>query len=286
MTGQSKTGTLAANSYGKSRVRISQVTREADRHVIRQLIVETSLEGDFAETYLTGDNRKVVATDSMKNTVNVFARELRIDSIEEWCLAMARHFVATYPQVAAASVRAEEEVWQRMETRGAADPFAFVGGGSERPWTKASVVRGGKETITSGLDGLLVLKTTKSAFKDFVTDRFRTLSDTEDRIFSTVVSAEWHYSSLRQPWNDCRAKIRAAMLETFADHMSWSVQETLLAMGQAALAACDAVSQITFELPNKHHIPVDLRPFGLDNPKMVCTPTDEPYGLIKGTVVR
>jgi urate oxidase len=39
-------------------------------------------------------------------------------------------------------------------------------------------------------------------------------------------------------------------------------------------------------LPNKHHFPVDLTPFGLDNPGEVFVATDRPYGLIEGTVQR
>lgn len=49
--------------------------------------------------------------------------------------------------------------------------------------------------VCAGIRDLRVLKTTQSAFKDFVNDEFRTLPDTDDRIFSTVVTANWWYNT-------------------------------------------------------------------------------------------
>jgi len=57
-------------------------------------------------------------------------------------------------------------------------------------------------------------------------------------------------------------------------------------MGQAALAACDAIDSIHFELPNLHRIPFNLEPFGLKFENDIFVATDEPYGLITGTVSR
>jgi urate oxidase len=72
----------------------------------------------------------------------------------------------------------------------------------------------------------------------------------------------------------------------FAEHQSLSVQQTLHAMGQAALAACPQIEQITLAMPNKHRFLVDLKPFGLENPNEVFVATDDPHGLIKATLHR
>jgi urate oxidase len=85
---------------------------------------------------------------------------------------------------------------------------------------------------------------------------------------------------------DARGRIRQALVETFAAHQSRSVQHTLHAMGEAALNACADVSEISLSLPNRHHVLVDLQPFGLDNPNEVFVATDQPYGLIEATVRR
>ncbi len=48
----------------------------------------------------------------------------------------------------------------------------------------------------------------------------------------------------------------------------------------------DAVTAIRLVMPNKHHLPVDLTPLGLQNRNEIFVPTDEPYGLIEATVMR
>jgi len=80
--------------------------------------------------------------------------------------------------------------------------------------------------------------------------------------------------------------IRETLLETFAFHKSLSVQQTLYAMGEAVLKAYDKVKEISLIMPNKHHIPFNLEPFGMENKNEIFMATDEPYGYITGTVVR
>ncbi|MEA2464357.1 MAG: urate oxidase, partial [Acidobacteriota bacterium] len=103
--------------------------------------------------------------------------------------------------------------------------------------------------------------------------------------FATSIAASWSY---RQGTTDfgARDRIRAALLETFAAHGSRSVQHTLYAMGEAALAAAADATEITLTLPNRHHLLVDLAPFGLDNPNEIFVATDQPFGVIEATIKR
>ena len=39
------------------------------------------------------------------------------------------------------------------------------------------------------------------------------------------------------------------------------------------------IAEITLTLPNRHHLLVDLTPFGLDNPNEIFVATDQPFGL-------
>jgi urate oxidase len=139
--------------------------------------------------------------------------------------------------------------------------------------------------VVSGLANLVVLKTTDSAFSGFPRDRYTTLPDTEDRIMATSITAAWSYAPGPADFS-ARAQIRRALVETFAAHRSRSVQHTLYAMGEAALAACADVTEITLTLPNRHHLLVDLQPFGLDNPNEIFVATDQPFGLIEATIRR
>ena len=80
--------------------------------------------------------------------------------------------------------------------------------------------------------------------------------------------------------------MRRTILEAFCDHYSPSVQFTLHHMGKAVLDARPEVERISFSLPNKHHLLYDLERFGLENKNEIFHATNEPYGLIEGTVER
>ena len=143
--------------------------------------------------------------------------------------------------------------------------------------------------VTGGVTDLLVLKTGNSAFKDFVTDRYRTLPDAADRVFATSVTAAWDYAGPADEVPDYAgtfATLRAAMLQTFAAHVSLAVQQTMYEMGRAALAAVPGIRRVSMRLPNKHRIPFDLTRFGLTNDNDVFVWTDEPFGDITAVVER
>ena len=132
----------------------------------------------------------------------------------------------------------------------------------------------------------LVLKTTASGFAGFPRCELTTLPETDDRIFSTVISATWDFSAEPASYSAVRERIMTAMLKVFADNFSPSVQVTLYQMAEAALAAAPEIARIHLALPNKHYLLVNLAPFGRSNANEVFTPTDEPHGQIEATVER
>jgi urate oxidase len=278
---------IAAHSYGKSRVRLTKVTRHADRHDLAEVAVDIVLEGDFAASYLAGDNRTVVPTDTMKNTVYAIAAGHPLDAIEPFALALAEHLLARHPQVSAATVSIEQAPWRRIAgSDGAEHPHAFVAAGTAR---RTCRVRGdrGPAVVEAGVTGLTVVKTTNSAFRDFVRDEFTTLPDADDRIFGTAIDARWRYRRGASPdWNAAWSTACRTMIDVFAGHESLAVQQTLHDMGQAVLASCDEIEEIFLELPNQHRIPVDLAAFGLPNTNSIFVTTSEPYGLIRATLRR
>lgn len=283
---------LGQNNYGKSRVRMVKVSRNARTrvHTIRDLDVAIALEGDFEAIHTRGDNRLCLPTDTMKNTVYALSKDHPIPSIELFALHLARHFTSRNPHIARAHVHIDEVRWDRLSINGRDHRHAFSKGPDERAWCEVTVGAKGKDSaFTSGLRGLLLLKTTDSGFVGYIRDEYTTLPETTDRIFATSVSASWSYSAKgveRLDFEACRTAIRGALINTFAAHKSLSVQHTLYAMGEAALAACKHIDSIRLSLPNKHCLLVNLQPFGLENPNEIFVPTDEPHGLIEATVER
>lgn len=278
---------IARHSYGKSRVRLTKVTRHPDRHDLVEVSVDIVLEGDFEASYVAGDNRLVVATDTMKNTVYALAAGHPLDSIESFALALVEHFLTRHAQVSAATVAIEQAPWRRIDGTGSAGhPHAFIAAGTAR---RTCRVRGDRGTpvVEAGVSGLTVVKTTDSAFRDFVRDEFTTLPDADDRIFGTAVEATWRYRAGARPdWNAAWSAACRTMVDVFAAHRSLAVQQTLHEMGQAALAACGDIDEIALEMPNQHRIPVNLAAFGLPNTNSIFVTTSEPYGLIRATLRR
>jgi urate oxidase len=140
--------------------------------------------------------------------------------------------------------------------------------------------------VESGFRNLAILKTAKSGFAGYIKDKLTTLKETNDRLLGTLASGKWKYAGQVSDFTTARTRIFDALLWTFAQHDSLSVQQTLFAMGTAALEAEQYISEIYLSMPNKHCNLVDLAPFGLDNPNRIFVPTDEPHGSIEATVRR
>lgn len=278
-------GKIVANSYGKSRIRFSKIERQSDHNVIREMSVNVLLHGDFDAAHTAGDNSLVVATDTMRNTVYVLARRQELGTVEAFASRLCQHFVATYDQVASCEVDVSEAPWERIEVDGAPHPTSFVGGGRERE-TASAVCDSGGTRLTAGIGGALILKTADSGFENFHRDEFRTLGDTDDRIFATELTAKWNYTSEPADWTQPRTLIRNALLSAFASHTSRSVQHTLYAMANAALEKCAILQEIDITMPNSHHLLMDLSRLGLENENVVFHPVDEPFGLIRAAVSR
>ncbi|MGA9584054.1 MAG: urate oxidase [Terracidiphilus sp.] len=277
---------LGENRYGKSRVRLSRVTRSGDRHDFKEWTVGVLLHGDFESSFAEADNSKILPTDTMKNTVYSIARASSAHTIEEFAMELGNYLLTNNPQVSKASIDIKEMSWERLVTEGSPESATFKMGGPELQTVFAERDREGGWVITSGVDGLTILKTTKSAFTGYIKDRLTTLKPATDRIFGTRATIAWDYVSAAQKFSEVRARIIATLLKEFAAHHSMSVQHTLFDMGKAALSAAPEIARIHLTMPNLHHLLADLSPFGQDNPNHIFVPIDEPHGYIEATIER
>lgn len=279
------TGRLAWSGYGKSAVRLVKVDRLGARHELHDLTVEVQLQGDFEPAHTAGDNKGVLPTDTMKNTVYVLARQGAVSPPEAFAERLARHFLDACPAARVAVVALAQHGWDRADVGGAAHEHAFVRGPAERRLATVSLdAKGARHE--AGLEGLGLLKTADSGFAGFLRDGYTTLQDTHDRILATEVEARWSYERSPGDYDLAWTAVRASLVEAFAGHHSASVQHTLYAMGQAALARVPEIAEIRIVLPNRHHLLVDLAPFGLDNPNEIYLATGEPFGRIEAVVAR
>lgn len=270
---------LASSAYGKAAIRLVKLVREESRHRIHDCTVEVRLEGRFEPAHTEGINTDVLPTDTMKNTVFALARDASLDEPERFALLVGRHFL----DAAAAADRVTVELLLHRWDR--AGPHGFTRGPEEVRVASVAATRDGM-VIEAGLAGLGLLKTAGSGFEGFPRDRYTTLRETGDRILATDLSARWRYAGFPPSCDSAWEAVRGALIHSFTVHQSRSVQHTLFAMGEAALAACPELLEIDLTMPNRHHLLVDLAPFGLTNRNEIFVATTEPHGLIRGTVAR
>jgi urate oxidase len=280
---------LGKNQYGKAEVRLVHVDRSTPVHVITDLNVTSQLIGDFTDSYLTGSNARVIATDTQKNTVYALARTGGVSTIEEFALRLARTYVGTYDWVTGARMEIGQTFWDRIPTADGPHDHSFVKGSAE---IRTTVVRkdGDLEVVISGLENVVVLKSTGSEFWGFPDVPYTSLVETTDRIMATSVTARWRYAPDLDldsaDWDALYTSVRAIMLEQFAVVHSLALQQTLYSMGSTVLQRHPEIAEIRLSCPNKHHFLVDLSAWDLDNPNQVYHVADRPYGLIEASIVR
>ncbi|MDT0266344.1 urate oxidase [Streptomyces sp. DSM 44915] len=279
---------LGQNQYGKAATRVVRVARAGATHQLTDLTVQVALSGQLTEAHLVGSNAAVLPTDTMKNTVYVFARERGIASPEAFAAELARHFVTSQPTVERALVTVEEHRWERLADH------SFVRSGQETRTARVAY-RADRFEVLSGLTGLTVLNTTDSEFHGFARDAYTTLAETTDRVLATEVTAVWRHTAqdaetiAAADWNADYATARERLLAAFSGTYSYSLQQTLFAMASAVIETLPGVAEMRLSLPNKHHFLADLSPFGIANETgdgAVYLATEQPFGLIEATVLR
>jgi urate oxidase len=263
-----------------------KVARHGARHDLQEIEVKIAFEGDFETAHTVGDNSRILPTDTMKNTVYALAQQSpEIEVIEEFALRLAEHFLKENPQLSRVLIEVAEKQWERITVGGRAHEHSFVKSGDEKRITRVSATQD-EVSLESGIEDLLILKTTGSGFSGFIKDRYTTLKETEDRIFATAVKAMWRFPTGQAPFKSIWRGVRQIVLETFAEHDSRSVQQTLYAIGEVVLHTYDEITEISMSLPNKHCLLVDLSPFGMTNENQIFLPIDEPHGLIEARMKR
>lgn len=276
---------LGPNRYGKAGVHIATVTRREGGHDVRERMLDVRLQGDFDDVHVEGDNASVLPTDTMRSAAYALSFDRPDEELEGFALRYTEYLLDASPAATEAEAWVWERPWDRIVVDGAPHPYAFSRGSYVRT---AHVLRDrAGAQVSAGVDELYLLKTAGSAFGGFLRDEFTVLEETEDRILATKVDARWRYTSSEVDYPAERETCRDAIVRAFATHDdSRSVQHTLWHMGTAVLEASPNVEEVTFSLPNLHHIAVDLAFCGRKNEGRVFVVTDQPSGRIEGTVRR
>lgn len=228
--------TLSAFSYGKDDVRILRIVRDQDHPASHQVVeyrIQCLLSGSsFSTSYTQADNRMIVATDSIKNTLNLLAKRTigwQILIPEMFALVIVQHFLQTYQHIENVHLEIDQLKWSRItlhnqsingrsaSSSGLAStstfdpskqhPHSFVRDGNEKRFVRAIGKRNSSgqpsiDILQSGIRDLVVLKSSGSAFYGFWRDEYTTLPEVQDRIFSTSVECQYDIKLPPKPLQD------------------------------------------------------------------------------------
>jgi urate oxidase len=257
-------------SYGKLSVPLQRVVAHEDgRHDL--LAAEVSIEvlgENFLAAYTEGDNREVVATDTMKNFILSRSLGYEGDTLAGLLEHLGRGFLATYPVMEAVRMSGEQVRFDRVSGK------LFALGARDRAVATVELDADGVRDRRGGLADLWLLKVTGSAFTRFARDENTTLPERVDRPLFIRLDVHWRGDVAPE---DMRAELAA----TFDDFVSESIQHLVHEMGTRALARWPELEEISFDAQNHTR-----DPRGEDGPRRLYTAPFPAYGLITLTMGR
>lgn len=229
--------------------------------------VDVDVTGErFLRAYTEGDNREVVATDTMKNFIYAMAAEYGGSTLLGLCAFLGRHFLETYPVMEVLRVSAREVPLDGASGDRGPSPVLFRSTRSDGAVARVELDgRGGRAEITaarSGWEGMILVKTTGSSFASFARDAYTSLPELVDRPLTIHLDAWWRYADLRDGVGEGLGllgprAVRDEIERTFHEFNSRSIQHLVHEIGARLFAAHPQLGEIEFVAQN--HTPDHVR---------------------------
>jgi len=237
--------------YGKTRVVFFRLAKRSAPPFAASVTIDVFGER-FAAAYTEGDNREVVATDTMKNFVYATAADFDAGSVEQYVTFLGQRLLQTYPQMERIRVTAHEVP---LDPAHGESDVVFRMTRSDSAMSEADFERRGDEIVPtaarSGIEGMRLLKTTGSSFAQFARDQYTSLPDLIDRPLTIRLDAHWRYDDPRRAGSGISSEIvRRAIEQTFHEFNSRSIQHLLHVMGTRLLNGFPVLSEVEFAAEN------------------------------------
>ena len=265
------------NYYGKGDVIVYRLNRDGrtpgDQSPVFGAKVLMLLYGDaFWPTYTTGDNTRLIATDSMKNFIQRETMNFQASDLESFCHFLATKFLAKYPQVEGIQVSAEE-----VPYAGIGGP-AFTPSGPDRSTARIELQPGRAVEARSGIRGFRLLRLGGSAFHGFVRDEYTTLPDLTNRPLHMWLDLDWTYIDPAAALNGGQmvARVRDLVRTVFESFESGSIQQLIHLIGVRMLDDHPSLAEVNLEANNRTWDTIAERGSELG----VYTDARPPYGCL------
>jgi urate oxidase / 2-oxo-4-hydroxy-4-carboxy-5-ureidoimidazoline decarboxylase len=245
----------------------------------------------FLAAYTEGDNRSVVATDTMKNVILRHALEHDGATPEGFLDALGHRFLSNYPEMERLRLWADEQPFAPVQIGGEPSDRLFALRGADHAVAELELDPGvGVVDARSGQVGMRLLKTTGSAFTRFARDESTTLPERSDRPLFVHLDVHWRYADPADALGGdpgryaAAVQVRDVVATVFHEFVSESIQHLVHEMGQRILARFPALSEVSFRGENHTHDPVPgMDP---DAPRKAYTSAFPAWGLITLTLTR
>jgi urate oxidase len=235
--------------YGKAE--ISFYRAHTTRPLFAARITVDVFGDNFLPAYTEGDNRNVVATDTLKNFVYAMALEYSGATHESFAAFLARRFLETYPQMQRVAIFSRELPFV-AHTAKLLSPRA-----NDYGTVELEADRRGIQALRCGRRDLRLVKLTGSAFKSFVHDAYTTLPEVTDRPLYIYLDVHWRYTHSGDAVKENGATtyipsdvVANLVGSTFDEFVSMSIQHLVHEMGERLLARFPGMSEVSLEAQN------------------------------------
>ncbi len=231
--------------------------------------LEVAVRGEqFLEAYTQGDNRQVVATDTMKNFIHAASLDSPAATLEGWLHHVGRRFLETYPHMERLTMIGRELPFPSAVVP-ADDGDGFAA--SDRLFS-----RDRNDVSTASLDlerdpvddvvvtehacgraDLQLIKLTGSAFADFARDEHTTLPERRDRPLYIWTDIGWRYADAADALGgDPSRYVDGAQVSdlasaVFHEFVSLSIQHLVHEIGGRMLERWPQLAEVSFEATNR-----------------------------------
>ena len=237
-------------------------------NVLMAAELEVVVHGEqFLEAYTQGDNRRVVATDTMKNFIHAASVECTAATMEGWLHQVGSRFLETYPHMERLTMNGRQLPFSAALVPSADDGFELSDRLFERDRNDASTASldmerdpsGGVRVTTHacGRAGLQLIKVTGSAFADFARDEHTTLPERRDRPLYIWTDIGWRYTDAADALGADPARYvdgqQVADLAgaVFHDFVSLSIQHLVHEIGGRMLEGWPQLAEVSFQATNR-----------------------------------
>lgn len=289
--------TYAQPLYGVKKIPESSFTRR--NNVIFGMNANISLKGDALLTSFTkGDNRLVVATDSMKNFILHHAGQYEGSTMEGFLTFVCERFLETYSHIDAVEIKSNEITFDPIQVAKESglgeSELVYRRSRNEYGVTTVEMARteNGNEMIkqSSGISDLQLIKVSGSSFYGYIQDEYTTLPEAKDRPLFIYLNIAWRYNDVTDAMGiDPLRYVAAEQVRDIAQSIfhqleNRSIQQLIYHIGLRILERFPQLADVEFESNNRTW---DTIVETIPNSKgQVFTEPRPPYGFQKFVVTR